>query len=89
MRILIIIASGLLLLTALTLIARYTGKGDRKVASNAAKFFVPIWFCAAATNMYVGVAQAGYSAMKELPIFLIIFGLPAIVAIVVWRKFSH
>ena len=86
MRTLIIIAGGLLLLILLTLIARYAGKGEHKTVGNTARFFIPIWFCAAAVNMYIGVARAGYSVMEELPIFLIIFGLPAAVAVVVWRK---
>jgi hypothetical protein len=39
-------------------------------------------------NMYIGVAQAGYSVMEELPIFLLLFGAPAIIAGVLWWKFS-
>jgi hypothetical protein len=31
--------------------------------------------------MWVGVARAGYSVSEELPIFLLIFGLPGAVAI--------
>ena len=43
--------------------------------------FIVVWFIVAATNMWIGVAQAGYSVLEELPIFLIIFGLPAIAAL--------
>jgi hypothetical protein len=32
--------------------------------------------------MYFGVARAGYSFRDELPIFLVIFLVPAIVAVV-------
>jgi len=36
--------------------------------------------------MYVGVARAGYSFMEELPIFLLIFAAPAIVAAILrWK----
>jgi hypothetical protein len=36
--------------------------------------------------MWVGVAKAGYSVAEELPIFLLIFALPAAVAVLVkWR----
>jgi hypothetical protein len=38
--------------------------------------------------MYIGVAQAGYSVREELPIFLLIFAIPATVAAFVWWKFS-
>lgn len=54
----------------------------------AAKIFIPIWLAAAAFNMWVGVAKAGYSVVEELPIFLLIFALPAGAAAFVWWKFS-
>ena len=41
---------------------------------------------AAAVNMWIGVARAGYSFMDELPIFLVIFLLPSAVAVAVkWK----
>jgi len=48
---------------------------------------VALWFCAAAFNMCMGVAKAGYSFDEELPIFLVIFLLPALVAVVAKWKF--
>jgi hypothetical protein len=48
--------------------------------------FVAIWFVAAAANMWIGVSQAGYSFQEELPIFLLIFLLPVVVAVLVkWK----
>jgi hypothetical protein len=47
--------------------------------------FVCVWFVVAAVNMYFGVARAGYAFREELPIFLVIFLLPAIVAVVALR----
>ena len=48
--------------------------------------FCIIWFVVAAANMWIGVWRAGYSFTEELPIFLLIFGLPAAVAIVAkWK----
>jgi hypothetical protein len=36
--------------------------------------------------MWVGVTKPGYSVAEELPIFLLIFGVPALVAVVLkWR----
>ena len=49
----------------------------------AARWFVPIWLIAAAINMWVGVAKAGYSVAEEAPIFLVVFAVPAAVAILV------
>ena len=53
----------------------------------AALVFIGLWFIAAAVNMYIGVARAGYSFMEELPIFLLIFGAPAVVAAILRWKF--
>jgi hypothetical protein len=51
----------------------------------AARWFVPIWLIGAAINMWFGVARAGYSVAEETPIFLVVFAVPAAVAIlVVW-----
>ena len=48
--------------------------------------FVAIWFVAAALNMWIGISHAGYSFQEELPIFLLIFLLPAVVAVFVnWK----
>jgi hypothetical protein len=52
------------------------------------KLFIPLWLIGAAFNMWIGVRQAGYSITEELPIFLGIFGVPALVAGLVWWKFS-
>jgi hypothetical protein len=53
----------------------------------AALVFIGLWFVAAAVNLYIGVARAGYSFMEELPIFLLIFGAPAVVAALLRWKF--
>ena len=48
--------------------------------------YVAVWLLIAGFNMWVGVARAGYSVAEELPIFLLIFGVPAAAAILVkWR----
>jgi hypothetical protein len=37
--------------------------------------------------MWVGVSRGGYSFLKELPIFLLIFLLPAVLAVLARTKF--
>ena len=49
--------------------------------------FVVLWLALTGFNMWVGVAKAGYSAAEEFPILLLLFGVPAIVAIVLKWKF--
>ena len=84
MRTLIIIGLGFALLGACLGAGWFAGGGAKlKVA---ALIFVALWFVAAALNMYVGVARAGYSFMEELPIFLLIFAVPAVAALLVrWK----
>ena len=84
MRTFIIIGIGFALL-GLCLAAGWFAGGGAKLKA-AALVFVALWFVAAAANMYVGVTRAGYSFMDELPIFLLIFAVPAVVALLVrWK----
>ena len=50
------------------------------------KWFIPLWFIGAAINMYVGISTAGYTFMEELPMFFVVFGIPALVAALLWWK---
>lgn len=42
------------------------------------RVFVAVWGILAVTNMWIGVTQAGYTFLEELPIFLLIFLGPVI-----------
>lgn len=88
MRTLVIILGGLLLLGLCLLAGRWLGGAGTAAMVTAAKIFIPIWLGAALVNMWVGVARAGYSVAEELPIFLLIFAIPAVVAGFIWWKFS-
>jgi hypothetical protein len=83
MRTAIIIGIGFALL-GVCLGAGYSSGGVARMKTGAL-VFIGLWFIAAAANMYVGVARAGYSFKEELPIFLLIFCVPAAVAFVLQR----
>jgi hypothetical protein len=51
-----------------------------------ALIFLPLWLIGAAINLYLGVRTAGYSVREEMPIFLLVFAIPAIVALLAWWK---
>jgi hypothetical protein len=87
MRTAVIILGGFVLLGLCLLAGRLIG-GSSAMMVLAAKIFIPIWLAAALLNMWVGVARAGYSISEELPIFLLIFALPAGVAAFAWWKLS-
>ena len=81
MRTAIILGIGFGLLGLCLAIGGFTGGVSR--LRTAVVVFVVLWFFAAAVNMYIGVTRAGYSFMEELPIFLLLFGAPAIAALLV------
>lgn len=37
---------------------------------------------------WLGVSRAGYSVAEEAPVFLVVFGVPAAVAAVLWWRFA-
>jgi len=88
MRTAIIILGGFLLLSLCLVAGRWLGGTGKEAVVTAAQIFIAIWLAAAAFNMWMGVAKAGYSVAEELPIFLLIFALPAAAAAFVWWKFS-
>ena len=84
MHTLVVVAFGLLLLCA-CLFAGHALAGGAGSA-RAALVFLPLWLAGAAINMYLGVRGAGYSAAEEAPIFVVVFAVPAIVALLVWWR---
>ena len=86
MRTAIILLVGFILWAVCLGLARLLAGTSTSSMTIATAAFVALWFVAAALNMWIGVTRAGYSFQEELPIFLFIFLLPALVAVVVkWR----
>jgi hypothetical protein len=85
MRTAIILAIGFAALAVCLGLGWMSGGAPRLRA--AAWVFIALWFVATAVNMYIGVTRAGYSFMDELPIFLLLFGVPAIVAVLLRTRF--
>ena len=82
-----VIAAGLVLLGIFVLIGRVVGAAaPASGMAAAARWFIPAWLAAAGVNMWFGVSRAGYSVAEEAPIFLVVFAVPAAVALLVaWR----
>ena len=76
-----VLAVGFVLLGVFVVLGRVLGNG-----SKAALYFLPVWLAAAAINLWLGVAKAGYSVRDEAPIFLLIFAVPSAVALLLWWK---
>jgi len=82
MHTLMVLAAGAGLLL-LCLLGAWWPSRDPRALARGVPIFVPLWFIVAAWNMWAGVTQAGYSVAEETPMFLLVFGLPALVAIVI------
>lgn len=80
------LVAGFLLLGASLLLGRLFSANYPNATVVATVAYVALWFVVAGANMWIGVAKAGYSVAEELPIFALIFVLPAAAAIIVkWK----
>jgi hypothetical protein len=83
-----VIAGGFALLAICLAVGRGLGGPGPAAMATAAKVFLPLWFIAAAVNLWIGVSRAGYSVADEAPVFAIVFAVPAAVAVLLWWRFS-
>jgi len=84
----VIIVAGLALLAVFVLAGRYFGAGAAGAMARAALVFLPVWLVVAAINMWMGVAK-GYSLGEEMPIFALIFAIPAAAAAFAWWRWTQ
>jgi hypothetical protein len=76
----------MLLLAAAMLLGRLFSSNYPGATLTATILFLTVWLGISRANLWVGIAKAGYSLNEEFPIFLLIFGLPAVIAIFLkWR----
>lgn len=87
MRTALFLVVGFLLLAACLLLGRLFSANYPNATFTATIAFILLWLGISAANLWVGVARAGYAFADELPIFLLIFAVPTIVATVLKWKF--
>lgn len=80
MHVLLVIVGGAILLGLFLLFGKLWG-GNTAGLAVAAKTFIPVWLAVSIANLWVGVASAGYSLREELPILLVVFLVPAALAV--------
>lgn len=86
MRTALFLGSGFLLLAAFCIWARLFAENFPAAASWATGLFLVVWLAITGFNMWVGVNKAGYSAAEELPVLLLLFGVPAVAALLLkWK----
>lgn len=78
--------AGFLLLAASLLLGKLFSANYPSASVAAIIAYVALWFVIAVANMWIGIAKAGYSFAEELPVFALIFVLPAAMGIIVkWK----
>lgn len=86
MRTALFVLSGFLLLAATFIVAKLFSAHVSSATTWATAAFVVLWLAITVPNMWAGVTKAGYSAMDELPIVLLLFVVPGAIAVVVrWK----
>jgi len=86
MRTVLFLAVGFLLLAAFLLLARLFSADYPSAKYAATVAFIVCWLLISAFNLWVGVPKNGYTVADELPIFILIFAVPAAVAVILkWR----
>jgi NAD/NADP transhydrogenase beta subunit len=86
MHMLMVIVGGIVLLGVFLLFGKLWG-GEEAALGLAAKTFIPVWLAIAVANLWIGVSHAGYTVREELPILLIVFLVPTVLAgLVIWKQ---
>ena len=75
------------MLLGLFLLLARSWTSDLGILAVAAKAFIPVWLTIALVNLWIGVQHAGYTVLEELPILVVIFGIPAAAAVAVIRRY--
>jgi hypothetical protein len=86
MRTTLFLLVGFLLLGACMLLGRLFSSNYPSATFAATLIFSGLWLGISSFNLWVGVAKAGYTLSEELPVFLLIFAVPATAAVLIkWR----
>lgn len=85
MHVLMVMLGGVLLLGVFALFGRLWSVGTSQLPT-ALLAFVATWLLVTMANLWVGVSKAGYALREELPILLLVFTVPALLAaLLYWR----
>ena len=78
--------AGFLLLGCSLILAKLFAANFPSAVGIATGAFLAVWLLLVGFNMWVGVSKAGYSVAEEMPVLLLLFGVPAVVAVVLkWK----
>jgi hypothetical protein len=84
MHVLMMVAAGLVALGIFVLAALLLGKS----MADGARVFIWPWLAVAVANMLVGMYWANIPLSIELPVLVVVFGVPAAVAWLIGRRLA-
>ena len=85
-----VIFTGLALLGVFLLVGRWaTPSSPATGLTRGALWFLPLWLVGTAINMWIGVKKAGYSVQDEAPVCLVVFAVPALLALLIWWRWPR
>jgi hypothetical protein len=85
MHTLIVVVGGLVALGVFVLVATLL----KKTPAHGARFFILPWLAASLVNFYLGVYRVNIPVRVEIPVLIVVFGVPAAVAWYVSRRFGR
>ncbi len=86
MRTIQLIVAGCLLLASFYLVAKRFSEAAPVAGTWMLGIFLLLWLALSLVNMYLGISRAGYTFLDELPVFTLLFGVPALVALLLkWK----
>ena len=87
MRTILFLTSGLLLMASLLIVAKLFSEHFPSAPNLAVAIGLGFWLAVTGANMWIGVSKAGYSVTEEMPIVVLLFAVPAAVAVLLRWKF--
>lgn len=85
-----IIAGGFALLAICLLLGWRASRTNPTAGfARAARLFLPVWLLASAINMWFGMRHRGYSFAEEVPVFVVVYLIPAATAMLIWWRLSR
>lgn len=87
MHMLMMTSLGLALLGVFWFVGRVLNARAHRQVINGPRVFLLVWAAVSFYNGYIGVTKAGYSVQAELLVHVVVFGLPAAIAVfLMWKK---
>ncbi|WP_213991117.1 hypothetical protein [Sodalis sp. dw_96] len=78
----LVVSGGLVLLGVFLLVAHFI---TAITVLAAVKAFILVWLVISLFNLWGGVTQGGYGLLEELPMLLLVFGIPAIFSLILLK----